>query len=478
MKEKSKTKISGLYVLTDMAGNLEQRAEAVLKGGANIIQYRAKHLPEQEQLAMAKRLQFLCRQAGALFIVNDNVELARLSAADGVHLGQDDGSVAQARSVLGTEKIIGVSTHSMAEAFEAQQAGADYIGFGCLFPTKTKQDTKAVSLADLEAVTRAMSIPVVAIGGIDARRADEALRAGADSVAVISAVMQDGNPGLAAKEISLLFNRNKRYPHGRVLSVAGSDSGGGAGMQGDLKTIALLGAYGLSALTAVTAQNSCGVREIFPLPVNMVRAQMTAVLTDMGADVIKTGMLHSAEIVEAVAGMVRNRACLTVVDPVMAAKDGRALLASGAVAALREALLPLAYLVTPNLAEAEFLIGEPVRNEEEMAEAASRIHQSGARNVLVKGGHLPGAAIDLLYDGRQFFRFAGSHLPTRHTHGTGCALASAISVFLSQGVPLVAAVEKAKVFITRAIQLAGPFGVGHGSLNHLQAAQALRKSEI
>ncbi|MGE5838832.1 MAG: bifunctional hydroxymethylpyrimidine kinase/phosphomethylpyrimidine kinase, partial [Deltaproteobacteria bacterium] len=189
----------------------------------------------------------------------------------------------------------------------------------------------------------------------------------------------------------------------RILTVAGSDSGGGAGIQADLKTITVLGAYGMSAITALTAQNTVGVRGVYPVPVDFIRLQMEAVLSDIGADAANTGMLATPEIVEAVAGeLKRFKVELVVVDPVMVAKSGDALLSEGARATLKEVLLPMATLVTPNLPEASMLTGFPVQDLESMKEAARAIRDMGPRYVLIKGGHLEKEALDLLFDGQKF----------------------------------------------------------------------------
>jgi len=260
----------------------------------------------------------------------------------------------------------------------------------------------------------------------------------------------------------------------QVLAIAGSDPGGGAGVQADIKAIHANGAFALSALTAVTAQNTGAVKRAFELPVEMVEAQLDAVFADFQVAAVKTGMLSSARIVEAVAGKLRHfRAPELVVDPVILAKSGFRLLSPEGVAALQRELLPLARLVTPNAPEAEVLAGCPVRSLEEAREAARRILDRGCRAVLVKGGHLPGdEAIDLLYDGRNFTLFPAARLRTRNTHGTGCTYAAAIAAQLGRGKNLEAAVGAAKEYLTQAMAHAleigrGPEqGRGCGPLHH------------
>jgi hydroxymethylpyrimidine kinase/phosphomethylpyrimidine kinase/thiamine-phosphate diphosphorylase len=285
--------------------------------------------------------------------------------------------------------------------------------------------------------------------------------------------MQDADPALASRELCLAFNRTASMPRGTILTIAGSDSGGGAGIQADLKTITLLGSYGMSAITALTAQNSTGVSGIHPCPADFVTEQINAVLSDFGTDIIKTGMLFSAEIVRIVAGHLATSNIPAVIDPVMIAKGGAALLKPEAVQCLKDEIIPNAFLLTPNLPEAEALVGFAVRNETDMEKAAIRLQEMGARYVLIKGGHLETTAVDLLLTDGDLHRFRSERFATRHTHGTGCSYAAAIASFLAQGEPIEQAVGRAKQFISEAIRTAPGLGKGHGPINHYQAAKFL-----
>jgi len=256
---------------------------------------------------------------------------------------------------------------------------------------------------------------------------------------------------------------------GRVLIIAGSDSGGGAGIQADIKSVTAMGAFAMTAITALTAQNTLGVHGVVPIEPAFITRQIEVVLTDIGADAIKTGMLHSAEVIAAVAASLRVRArgAPLVVDPVMVAKGGHRLLLGDAEAALRDTLLPMAALVTPNLPEAEVLTGLPVRVEADMRRAAERLARLGASAVLMKGGHLEGdRVVDLLYYEGRMERFEDARIASRSTHGTGCTLASAIAACIAQGMPLVEAVVRARAYVRRAIETAPGYGRGHGPLNH------------
>jgi hydroxymethylpyrimidine/phosphomethylpyrimidine kinase len=253
----------------------------------------------------------------------------------------------------------------------------------------------------------------------------------------------------------------------KALTVAGSDSGGGAGIQADLKTFSAFRVFGMSAITAVTAQNSVGVTGVHNLPPEFVALQLDAVLGDFGADAVKLGMLSTAPIIRAVAGrLTAHGQARVVLDPVMVAKSGAPLLQPDARAALVEAVLPLAEVVTPNLHEAAVLADMSVKTEADMEEAARRIHGQGPRHVLVKGGHLAASATDLLYDGRGFTRFPAPRLDSPNTHGTGCTLSAAIAAGLARGAPLVAAVGEAKAYVTAAIREGFGAGRGVGVLRH------------
>jgi hydroxymethylpyrimidine/phosphomethylpyrimidine kinase len=252
----------------------------------------------------------------------------------------------------------------------------------------------------------------------------------------------------------------------RVLGIAGSDSGGGAGIQADLKTMLALGVHGMTVVTAVTAQNSVGVQGYWELPPEAVRAQLSSVLGDIGADAVKTGMLASAAIVGAVCDELTGLAAPLVVDPVAVSKHGDRLLAPGTLDVVRDRLLPLATVVTPNLLEAEELTGLTITDEDAMLEAARRIAAMGPEWVLVKGGHLAGDPVDLLFDGTQAIRYPAGRIASEHTHGTGCTLASAIASGLAQGADMPGAVKLAREYITGAIAGGFALGAGIGPVDH------------
>jgi hydroxymethylpyrimidine/phosphomethylpyrimidine kinase len=256
---------------------------------------------------------------------------------------------------------------------------------------------------------------------------------------------------------------------GRVLVVAGSDSSGGAGIQADIKTIAALGGYAMTAITALTAQDTRGIRDVHGVPAEFVRLQMELALDDIGADAVKIGMLGAADIISAVAAVLQTgaRGIPVVLDPVMTAKGGRRLLDDAALAQLKRRLLPFVSVLTPNLPEAERLCGMAIPDEAAMRHAARALLTLGVPAVLLKGGHLPGdEVVDLLASEAGITEFRSPRIATRHTHGTGCTLASAIATGLAQQMTLNEAVARACAYVQAAIANAPGYGAGHGPLNH------------
>lgn len=268
-------------------------------------------------------------------------------------------------------------------------------------------------------------------------------------------------------------------PLGRVLIIAGSDSGGGAGIQADIKAVTALGGYAATAITAITVQNTLGVSGVHPIPLEMVEAQARAVLDDIGADALKTGMLGGVEMVEATARILDSASGVpAVIDPVMVAKGGAPLLAKHAVGAVRSVLIPRAALLTPNAPEAAVLTGLAVASADDLRRAGEALLMLGARAVLMKGGHVPGeTVVDVLMTTDGEATFEAARIDTRHTHGTGCTLASACAAGLAQGLGLQRAVARAWAYVQEAIAHAPGLGAGHGPLDHawpLRAAMAGR----
>uniref|UniRef100_UPI004028C950 bifunctional hydroxymethylpyrimidine kinase/phosphomethylpyrimidine kinase n=1 Tax=Candidatus Wunengus sp. YC61 TaxID=3367698 RepID=UPI004028C950 len=266
----------------------------------------------------------------------------------------------------------------------------------------------------------------------------------------------------------------------KVLTIAGSDSGGGAGIQADIKTITALGGYATTVITALTAQNTLGVQSILEVPASFVAQQIDAIMTDIGTDAIKTGMLLNKDIVEVVSTKIREYNITgVVVDPVMISKNGKKLLFADAVNALTSKLFPLSLVVTPNIPEAEYISGMKIKTISDAEKASKRIHQLGPSHVLIKGGHAgkswdmenKGKVIDILYDGKAFEYIEGEYIPTKNTHGTGCTYASAIATYLAKGFGLKEAVVQAKKFVTASIRKSFNPGKGYGTLDQFGSIQ-------
>ncbi|KAB2836564.1 MAG: bifunctional hydroxymethylpyrimidine kinase/phosphomethylpyrimidine kinase [Candidatus Brocadia sp.] len=266
----------------------------------------------------------------------------------------------------------------------------------------------------------------------------------------------------------------------KVLAIAGSDSGGGAGIQADIKTITALGCYATTVITALTAQNSLGVHSVFEIPAHFVGQQIDAVMMDIGTDAVKTGMLMCRDIVEIVSVKIKEyQIKRVIVDPVMLSKNGKRLLSPDAVHALTSQLFPLSFIVTPNIPEAECITGLKIKGVSHAEEAAKCIYQLGPSRVLIKGGHAGNSwdlknkekVIDILYDGKSFAYTEGAYIPTQNTHGTGCTHASAIAAFLAKGNDLTEAVVQAKKFVTLSIKKSFNPGTGYGTLDQFSAVQ-------
>jgi len=252
-----------------------------------------------------------------------------------------------------------------------------------------------------------------------------------------------------------------------ALTIAGSDSGGGAGIQADLKTFSAIGVFGMSAITAITAQNTVEVRSVQNIELNMISDQISAVFDDIGTDAVKIGMLGTSGIIQTVAASLKKyKPVHIVLDPVMVSKGGHYLLEREAVEELKKTLIPLASLVTPNIPEAEVLSGMAIQSEPDMYEACRKIKGNGPKAVLIKGGHLEGEPNDLFYDGKTFHMFKGERIKTKNVHGTGCTLSSAITANLAKGIDLISSIEESKDYITEAIAKSLDLGRGHGPAHH------------
>ena len=468
---KCKEEYMRLYAVTDRMWTgkqtLMEQVEDALKGGATCVQLREKELDEEAFLQEAVEMKALCEKYGVPFIVNDNVEIAIKCKADGIHVGQSDMEAGNVRALVGEEMIIGVSTKNVEQALAAVKAGADYLGVGAMFTTSTKLDAEDVSFETAKAICDAVDIPVVAIGGISKKNMLELRGTDVDGVALVSAIFSAEDIEQECKELRLLSEAMVRPEKKAVLSIAGSDCSGGAGIQADLKTMTMNGVYAMSAITALTAQNTTGVQGIFEVSPEFLGMQIDSIFTDIRPDAVKIGMVSSVELIQVIAEKLKEyQAENIVVDPVMVATSGSSLMKTDAVSALAAELLPLAAVVTPNIPEAEILSEMKIENEKDMEQAAKKIGDTYGCAVLVKGGHSINDANDLLYHQGVNQWFYGKRIHNPNTHGTGCTLSSAIAANLAKGYGLEDAVRKAKIYISGALSAMLDLGAGSGPMDH------------
>lgn len=456
-------------------GVLETVRQAVA-GGATVVQLRDK---DAADAAIVDQLVALSEViAGrALLVADDRVDAVlearrRGARVDGVHVGQSDLPVADARRLLGSDALIGLTanTPEHLEALRALPEGTvDYIGVGVIRPTSTKPNhPPALGVEGFRALAAASPVPAVAIGGIGLGDVEALRDAGASGVAVVSAICAADDAGAAAAEFRRRW-AGRIAP--RVLSIAGSDPSGGAGIQADLKSIAANGGYGMAAITALTAQNTHGVRRVHVPPAAFLSDQLDALSDDVAIDAVKIGMLAGAEVIRTVAGWLRaHRPPTVVLDPVMVATSGDRLLDADGEQALRE-LLPLADVITPNLHELAVLDGGDIAADWPAALAqAQRLASSIGGLVLAKGGHLdaPDAPDALVGAEGVIAEFAGARIDTANTHGTGCSLSSGLATRRAAGADWPQAVAETRAWLRESLRASGALdvGSGHGPVSH------------
>lgn len=459
-----------LYFITDSSGLSEEeflgKVESALKGGVSVVQLREKERDTRAYIELAGKVHSLTRRWGVPLIINDRVDVAAAVQAEGVHLGQSDMPVRMARELLGPGRIIGATAKTEAQAREAFMQGADYLGVGAIYPSETKEKAVRTSVETLRCICGAVPIPVCAIGGLQAENLSILRGIPIAGICVVSAVMRAEHPGKAAEKLRKAYWKDVK-PVRAVLTIAGSDSSGGAGIQADLKTMAMHGVYGMSAVTALTAQNTLGVRDILEISPEFLREQLDAVFEDIVPDAVKIGMVASPDLIDVIAERLYGYgAGKIVVDPVMVATSGASLISEEALERLKDRLLPEADLITPNLLEAEKLAGVKISSPEDMAAAAEAIGRRYGCAVLVKGGHGAGEADDFLWQEKGHEWLRAARISNPNTHGTGCTLSSAIASNLALGDSVSEASIKAKQYLTGAIRAGLDLGKGAGPLMH------------
>ena len=479
-----------LYLVTDrtlaQGRDMAWIVREAVAGGVTMVQLREKECSTAEFVALALELKKTLQPLGIPLIINDRIDVALAVDADGVHIGQSDMPYETARTLLGKDKIIGLSVETMEEVITANALDVDYIGISPVYATPTKTDTLApFGLEGIEEVMRLSHHRCVAIGGMNCRTIDKVIRQGIEGVAVVSAIMGAESPREASEELSQIIRDNrpnsKQCQLKKVLTIAGSDTGGGAGIQADIKSISANGCFATSAITAITAQNTLGVNAVEGLSVDIIEGQIDAVLSDIGTDSVKIGMLHSAEVVQCVARMLRKYEIANIVlDPVMVSTSGHRLTEESAIEVLKSELIPMARVITPNIPEAEILLGETISKQDDLPGAARRLAERYGVSVLLKAGHLVNdELIDIFYnrETREVIELKACRVDTRNTHGTGCTLSSALASQLAKGFPLTEAVRKAKHYIDQAIIRGADreIGHGHGPVAHFYQAMSHEK---
>jgi hydroxymethylpyrimidine kinase / phosphomethylpyrimidine kinase / thiamine-phosphate diphosphorylase len=443
------------------AGPLADHIPALAAAGVDIVQLRDRSLHDDALRAAAMACADAARRAGILFIVNDSPSLARACGADGVHLGQDDPHPDAARALLGPDRIIGRSTRGGPMLERAAAEGADYASVGPVWSTPTKPGRPATGLGAVATARAAARLPWFAIGGIDARRIGRVAAVGARRAVVVRAICDAVDPAAAAADLrSRLVGAAPR-----VMTVAGTDSGGGAGILADVKAIARAGGFPQCAVVGVTAQSTLGVDAVRTLDPGFVAAQIATVAADIGIDGVKTGMLASPELVEAVAASLArlpaDQEVPLVVDPVLRAESGAALMEADGEEAYRRHLLPLARVATPNLFEAQALTGIDTGDAGRLAR---EIHAAHGCAAIVTGGHGAEAG-DTLCDDDGVTLIPGVRLPRTTTHGAGCTHSATLAAHLAAGMPLREAAVAAKRAATEAVAWGRPFGAGAGPVD-------------
>lgn len=443
----------------------------LLLAGVSCVQLRAKNLNHTEIIELGQQLHQITQHYQVPLLINDHIDLVSKIGAEGAHIGQQDMDILTARAHLGSNAILGLSIENTNQAKQYKDAPVDYFGVGPIYATTSKPDASpAIGTEGLKQICQQLTKPIVAIGGINLTNCEHVLQAGANGLAMISCIWQAKQP---TQVLSQIKQKCSHYDQQQavVLTIAGSDSGGGAGVQADIKTICCLGGYACSVITALTAQNTQSVSAIEAVAADFVRKQLTAVLTDIRVEAVKIGMLHRPEVISVVMDtLARANIKHIVFDPVMVAQSGAKLLDQKAIKALEQAL-HIATVITPNLPEAEQLMNQQILTIEDAANAAADIAAKYKTSVLLKGGHAQqpheanGMVTDILFDyeKQQLTHYQHMYINTENTHGTGCTLSAAIATKLAQGQQLAEAIPAAIDYLQQALAAARNLRLGHGA---------------
>lgn len=461
-----------LYSITDNSfasrSSMAEAVEEAILGGATMIQFRDKISDADELFSRAVMLKKICDAHKIPLIINDDVNLAVKINSAGAHIGPNDLDPEKARDILGPDKILGVSAATTKEAIAAEKAGADYLGTGAIFPTTSKDNTRPLSFETLIAICKIVKIPVVAIGGININNLYKLSNSGICGVAVIGAIFHNENIRFSTSEFKdeLIDTLYKNLDRSTALTIAGSDSSGGAGIQADIKTMLANGVYASSAITSLTAQNTTGVSEILDVPSSFLAKELDSIFTDIPPQAVKIGMVSSKDLVTTISSKLREYDAQNIVlDPVMVSTSGSRLISEQGIEKLVSELFPLATIITPNIPEAEILSKTKILDSSHMESAAKLIYNNYGCSVLCKGGHSINPGYDFLFDGNPYW-FKSETINNPNTHGTGCTLSSSIAANLAKGYSLRKSISIAKNYITKALEANLDLGKGSGPLDH------------
>ncbi len=503
-----------LYLVTNSDGMAEEdflyKIEEAIKGGVTIVQIREKDKSTREYIELASKVHEVTKKYDVPLIVDDRVDVAMAISAEGVHLGQSDMSVKTARGMLGDDIIIGATTKTVEQAKGAYENGADYLGVGAIYPTTTKVKTVLTSVDTLRDICEAVPIPANAIGGLNSENIQILDGVPIAGICVVSAIMKADDTKKAAEKLRCAFSclntgvntgkkeinnqegfaqkseENLREDAGKnkacgvsktVLSIAGSDPSGGAGIQADIKTIEAHGVYGMSVITALTAQNTLGVTGVLPIEKDFIAKELDAVCSDIKPDAVKIGMLKDIGAMSAVAEAIDKYELKKVVlDPVLSSTSGTDFSGKEAIEYMKENLFSRSTLITPNIPEAETLSGMKIASGDEVINTAKYLAERYGCSVLIKGGHSTfdkdNKVSDLLYipgeNEGEYVWVEGEKIDNPNTHGTGCTLSSAIAANLANGDNLKDAVTGAKKYIEKCIAAGLDLGHGRGPLCHVK----------
>lgn len=459
-----------LYLVTNRNMSqkpIKEQIEEAIIGGVTFVQLREKDVGDLEFLKIAKQVKEITDKYDVGFVINDNIKIAKEIGCDGVHLGQNDTDIKEARKILGEDKIIGISVSNLEQAKYAYLNGANYLGVGAVFNTSTKANTNDLKIETLKSITSTINIPIVAIGGINQNNLDKLVDTNIDGIAVVSAILKSKDIKNTSKMLKEKFMNLNKNNIKKVLSIAGSDCSGGAGIEADIKTITTHKCYASTVITALTAQNTTGVYGILDSNKDFIKNQLDCVFKDIYPDSIKIGMISSKNIMEVICNKLKEyKANNVIVDPVMVSTSKDSLSKDITVDDFYDNIFRYANLITPNLKEASLLCGFEINTKEDMQKACIKISKRYDKAILIKGGHSKKDCDDLLYNEGRFIWYKSKRVENKNNHGTGCTLSSSIACNIAKNYSIEKSISLSKEYVKGALKTNMNIGIGNGPLNH------------